>query len=273
MFQIGQIYKRSDIHTKHGGQQQGGISTPKGRPYILLFTGSGEPYGYHDGWDPNKVFHYSGVSHAGDMEFTGGNKAIRDQAKDGKDLHLFEQVSAGRVRYLGCFACNSWHFRQAKDKSGKSRRAIVFHLVPLEEVHVPAVPSHAAPTQLPLDLQPLDELRKKAFASASPAEESSPKKAKRLYYERSEAIRAYVLRRAGSVCEACGKAAPFHRMDGSPYLEPHHTRRRSDGAPDHPRWVGAICPNCHREIHHGVNGESLNRRLEERLGAIELYNI
>lgn len=268
MFEIGRIYKRSDIHAHHGGQHQGGISTPKERPYILLFTGSGEPYGYHDGWYENRVFLYSGVSHVGDMDFTGGNKAIRDHAKDGRDLHLFEQVTMGQVRYLGCFACCSWHFRQAKDKSGKARRAIIFHLVPLE-IPTPVSPSHSPPTQLPLDLQPLGELRKKAFASAAEAEESNPKKAKRLYAERSDALRAYVLRRARGVCEACGKPAPFHRRDGSPYLEPHHTRRLSDGGPDHPRWVGAVCANCHREIHHGLHGDRVNRKLEEHLGAIE----
>ena len=271
MFEIGRVYKRGDIHAEHGGQQQGGISTPKGRPYILLFTGGGEPYGYHDGWDENRVFHYSGVSHVGDMEFTGGNKAVRDHINDGKDLHLFEQIRDGHVRYLGCFVCCSWNFRQAKDKSGKSRRAIIFHLVPREE-HPPTPPSSpSGPTQLPLGLQPLGELRKKALASASPAEESSPKKAKRLYDERSEAIRAYVLNRAGGTCEGCGKPAPFQRRDGTPYLEPHHTRRVSDCGPDHPRWVGAVCPNCHREIHHGLNGERLNRGLEERLGAVEAH--
>ena len=178
-------------------------------------------------------------------------------------------MGKGQVRYIGCFVSNSWNYRHAKDKSGKSRRAIIFHLVPLEEGLAPALSSHSEASQLPLNLQALDELRRKALASASDAVESSPRNAKRLYYERSEAIRTYVLKRAGAVCEACEKVAPFHRKDGSPYLEPHHTRRLSDGGPDHPRWVGAVCPNCHREIHYGVKGKPLNRRLEERLGAIE----
>jgi len=272
VFQVGRVYKRSEIHGKHGGQQQGGISTPRGHPYILLFSGGGEQYGYQDGWDDNRVFLYSGEGQVGDMEFTAGNKAIRDHSKDGKDLQLFEQVKPGRVRYLGCFVCNSWNYRQAKDKSGKSRRAIIFHLVPLEGGHSPVDSPDLAPTQLRLDLQPLDELRRKALAGSRAALESTPRMAKRLYYERSEAIRAYVLRRAGGLCEACAKAAPFHRKDGNPYLEPHHTRRLSDGGPDHPRWVAAVCPNCHREIHHGVNGGALNRSLEERLGAIEHGN-
>ncbi len=269
MFEIGRIYKRRAVQAEHGGQQQGGISTPKGRPYLLLFSGAGQEYGYRDGWDENRVFLYSGEGQVGDMDFTGGNKGIRDHAKDGKDLHLFEQVSAGKVRYLGCFVCCTWNFRQAKDKSGRARRAISFHLVPLGQDVRPAPPIASTPTQMPLDLQALEELRRKALASAAQAEESNPKKSKRLYFERSDAIRGYVLKRAGGVCESCGKPAPFHRKDGSPYLEPHHTRRLSDGGPDHPRWVGAVCPSCHREIHYGVNGESVNRKLVEHLEVLE----
>jgi 5-methylcytosine-specific restriction enzyme A len=46
-------------------------------------------------------------------------------------------------------------------------------------------------------------------------------------------------------------------------------RRLSDGGPDDPRWVAAICPNCHREAHYGENGEELNQQLLERLEIIE----
>jgi predicted HNH restriction endonuclease len=26
--------------------------------------------------------------------------------------------------------------------------------------------------------------------------------------------------------------------------------------------MAAVCPNCHREIHHGTDGRSLNERLQ-----------
>ncbi len=53
MFEIGKIYnRRSDIHSKYGGQEQGGISTPAKFPYIFIFTGNnGEQYGYTDGYN------------------------------------------------------------------------------------------------------------------------------------------------------------------------------------------------------------------------------
>ncbi|MGK5511732.1 HNH endonuclease [Brevibacillus formosus] len=51
------------------------------------------------------------------------------------------------------------------------------------------------------------------------------------------------------MCEACGSEAPFKTAKGGPFLEVHHRRRLSDGGPDHPEWVAAICPNCHRRCH------------------------
>jgi 5-methylcytosine-specific restriction protein A len=99
--------------------------------------------------------------------------------------------------------------------------------------------------------------------------DADPREAKRLYRARSAAVRKYVLARADGACEVCGDQAPFSRRDGTPYLEPHHTRRLSDGGPDHPRWVAAICPNCHREIHHGAEGEEKNRTLQARLAELE----
>ena len=59
------------------------------------------------------------------------------------------------------------------------------------------------------------------------------------------------------------------RADGSPYLEPHHIRRLADDGPDHPRWVAAVCPTCHRHIHHGAGGPEMNASLAEAVGRIK----
>ncbi len=53
------------------------------------------------------MFRYSGGGQLGGMKFTGGKKAIRDAAKDGKDLHLFRQGGRGHVQYVGCLSCSS----------------------------------------------------------------------------------------------------------------------------------------------------------------------
>lgn len=63
--------------------------------------------------------------------------------------------------------------------------------------------------------------------------------------------------------------APFTTSAGAPYLEVHHTRRLSDNGPDDPRWVAAIHPVVHREIHFGEKGDELNAALIEKLKHIE----
>ena len=43
------LNRRAELHSRYGGQQHGGISTPKDAPLIFLFAGEiGSPYGYCD---------------------------------------------------------------------------------------------------------------------------------------------------------------------------------------------------------------------------------
>jgi len=79
-----------------------------------------------------------------------------------------------------------------------------------------------------------------------------------LGFRRSAHVIVAVLRRANGVCEQCGRAAPFtRRSDGSPFLEVHHRTPLSQGGEDTIANASALCPNCHREAHHGLQeGES-----------------
>jgi 5-methylcytosine-specific restriction protein A len=106
-------------------------------------------------------------------------------------------------------------------------------------------------------------------AVAAQKEGGQPTKGSRNLYVRSRRVRDYVLLRAGGKCELCSAPAPFLKPDGKPYLEPHHTTRVSDGGPDYPLHVGALCPSCHREIHFGQYGAERNAELQARLRQIE----
>ena len=114
---------------------------------------------------------------------------------------------------------------------------------------------------------PLDELRQRA--SRTVGSQPNASEAKRRTYERSEDLRVYVRRRADGLCEGCGSPAPFMTARGHPYLEPHHTRRLSDGGPDDYHHVIALCPTCHRRVHHAADGENYNGELRLKLEAIE----
>ncbi|WP_184003154.1 MULTISPECIES: HNH endonuclease signature motif containing protein [unclassified Paraburkholderia] len=72
-------------------------------------------------------------------------------------------------------------------------------------------------------------------------------------FRRNPDVIAEVLFRADGICESCRRPAPFKRIDGRPYLEVHHHRPLADGGDDTVENAIALCPNCHRERHHGAN--------------------
>jgi hypothetical protein len=72
-FQRGKTYRRAELHRQFGGQERGGISTPKEHPIIMLFTGeTGEQFGYSDGWTEDGIFYYTGEGQIGPMTFERG---------------------------------------------------------------------------------------------------------------------------------------------------------------------------------------------------------
>lgn len=148
------------------------------------------------------------------------------------------------------------------------RHGIRFHLVPADAATNETVGADVEDVE---DDGPtsMADLRQRALDAATATSERKTGDAARSYYARSRTVARYVLARAAGVCESCREPAPFKRRNGTPYLEPHHTRRRADNGPDHPKWVGAICPTCHRRIHHGADGAQVNAELMTRIAALE----
>jgi 5-methylcytosine-specific restriction protein A len=272
MFEKGRVYRRNQLHREWDGerelQRQGGILTPRGQPFIVLVTGArGQRYGYEDEWVEG-VFHYYGAGQHGPMKWVRGNRAIRDS---GKDIHLFEDVTGG-IRYWGQLDYAGWEYRTGTpDRAGRRRRAIVFFLTPHEgdagEEPEGAL-THRRRRRDPRWSKSLTEMRRRARRRRKPR---GAREAKRLGHERSRDVAVYVLMRANGSCEGCGTEGPFRTraLPERPYLEPHHVERLSDGGPDHPARVIALCPNCHRRVHHGVDGDEYNAALKRRLRQIE----
>ena len=236
-FEIGRTYnRRADIHGRFGGQQQGGIVTPAQHPLVIVITGEeGLAHGYADRYRPDGVFEYFGEGQVGDMQMRAGNRAIADHSAQGKGLLLFRKAGAG-LRFEGEMVCEGHHIELAPDRTGAERNAIVFELRTLDAV---LASEHVEPSGPGLSLE---ELRRTALAAATQGSQT-PSSSRRTVYQRGKDVRYYVIARANGNCEGCDDPAPFHRLDGTPYLEPHHLRRLSDGGPDHPAHVIALCPN------------------------------
>lgn len=261
----GQIYhRRADIHAVYKGQQQGGICTPAQAPLVMIFMGeAGEAFGYHDGFREDGVLWYTGEGQRGEMQMVRGNLAIREHSNQGKHLLVFEQSGKGTVRFLGEAAYIGHHTEMRPDGDGRPRQAVVFELEMLVEPQ-PTNETSAPGPERRRDLwkSPLADVLQRAVAPTTARE---PRMRHTQVRDRSQAVRIYVLRRADGMCEGCERPAPFLDPHGRPYLEPHHLHRLADGGPDHPHWVIALCPTCHRRVHYAGDGKQYNRELSDRM--------
>lgn len=112
-----------------------------------------------------------------------GNRAVRDHAIDGRDLHLFEKVPPAHLRYRGQFVCAGHEtVPGVPDVNGSPRNAIAFQLVPA--VGDDADEQTAAAEIAGLSLE---ELRRAALSA--PSEGDTSTEAKRKTYKRSAAVR------------------------------------------------------------------------------------
>lgn len=87
-------------------------------------------------------------------------------------------------------------------------------------------------------------------------------------YSRDTQVKDWILSQAKGVCECCSKPAPFKGTDGAMYLEVHHVRQLAEEGSDTIDNTVALCPNCHRELHYGVDREKLVDRLYQSIGRL-----
>ena len=129
--EIGQEYKRTELHKFYGGQARGGISTPSNSKYIFIiaYKNSGKDFGYEDGWDDKKNFYfYTGEGQVKDMEFIRGNKAIRDHQENKKKILLFQETKETYIKLEAEMFFIDYQYIQTIDREGNNRRAIQFRL-------------------------------------------------------------------------------------------------------------------------------------------------
>ena len=129
----GQSIRRVELHEQYGGRRQGGISPSKVSPNVFLFTdpSRGEQHGYlYDGWREDGLFHYTGEGQLGDQQMVQGNRTVRDQAEEGRELHVFE-VRGGTATHMDEFEYVDHYLADAPETGdGPIRSVIVFRLRP-----------------------------------------------------------------------------------------------------------------------------------------------
>lgn len=88
-------------------------------------------------------------------------------------------------------------------------------------------------------------------------------------FVRNPYVVAAAIMRSKGKCEMPGCTCTlFHRDDGSPYLEVHHIVPLAEGGDDTLINAAALCPHCHRKLHHGANRSSERRVLHRHITSL-----
>lgn len=87
---------------------------------------------------------------------------------------------------------------------------------------------------------------------------------------RNDYVVAAVLLRSKRKCEMPNCTCElFLRDDDSSYLEVHHIVPLSEGGDDTFINAAALCPHCHREVHHGKNRHALRDSLRAHVETLD----
>lgn len=89
-------------------------------------------------------------------------------------------------------------------------------------------------------------------------------------FVRDPAVKAWVLRAAGGICEGCAAPAPFKDRQGFPYLEVHHVMLLASGGSDRVSNAVAVCPNCHRRCHFALDRDEFKLSLYEKIARLRI---
>ncbi|WP_271270522.1 HNH endonuclease [Aliamphritea hakodatensis] len=262
----GRLYKRSHLHDLWGGSRQSGIAPSAKQKVVFIFTGeSGEQHGYEDRW-VDGVFRYAGEGQRGDMALNSNNMSIIGHVAAGKDLLLFKQADKrSYVTFEGQMIYTGHDTTRGVDTDGNERELIIFDLVPIEEM------ASTSNSELENEVDEIDDLgRLRELAMEAATWSGKSKDVQKQYYRRSFAVKNYALRRAAGSCESCKLPAPFETTQNAPYLEVHHVNKLSDGGPDHPDFVIALCPNCHRKAHYSKFAAEYNLELKAKLATLSV---
>lgn len=259
-------YARAEaIDERFGSSAQGWVSAPETAPYVFVFAQPSRvrTAPAHAG-ALGSVIEVIGEEQRGNAPFTAANTAIRDHAADSRDLFLFQGDGAGTpYTFVGELVCAGWRRQPIGRWEGGHHDAIVFSLVDFQATSIRSTtatnPSSAA----------LATLRAEAYAALPVPEVDADTDIIRSAYERSLAIRDYVLARSVGRCESCVSPTPLRGIDGAACLQSHHMRRQSDGGPDDPQALVALCPDCHRRVHSDQDGKDLNHHLAQLVHRLE----
>lgn len=138
VLQPGDEVLRAALHAAYGGQEQGGICTPRSIPDVFIFTDpdKGAKYGYDkfEGLREDGNYSYTGEGQVGNQVIDKrGNASLVRSAAQGRVIRLF-RTKKTYATYVGSFTLGTPAYWESTipDVNGNSRRGYIFNLEPID---------------------------------------------------------------------------------------------------------------------------------------------
>jgi len=270
-FKYKQWYKwKNDVAIPYNlGISTSGIIAPRNSEYIFMRTGNwGDQNYFTDHWDKESGYYlFVGSGSPGAMKTNGVNGIVIDQPINGKIILLFYSPSAGHeYQYWGEFLCCEHEFISINPNLPIEKQVLILKLAPIT---VPIAVSD------PAIISAQTEAARNLAWSRPPTGNKNPEFIiinNQTLFKRIAILRGFALNRANGVCEYCNTFAPFLDKKSMPYLEAHHILPLAEHGEDEWYNMVALCPNCHRNAHVGIDSQHIRETLQHRILQIRKTN-
>lgn len=268
---INGVYTNDVIAKVFKCSKQGGMRKSNTTNTLVLISKQTGSSVYHDTWVDN-MLHYTGMGQEGDQKLDfAQNRTLKDSAKNGVTVHLFEVFKDTEYTYAGIIELAGLPYKASEPDRNNTKRIV--YKFPLKLKTSEYCPNNETLIQNEKKLEKsisrktIQEIKELAIEKSKLNEKKNlVRKVSTYNYERSLVIREYVKELANGICQLCDNKAPFE-VKGKPFLHVHHIEYLSEGGEDTIENAIAVCPNCHAKIHQlelKEDKEKLLRKVQER---------
>lgn len=268
---INGVYTNDVIAKVFKCSKQGGMRKSNTTNTLVLISKQTGSSVYHDTWVDN-MLHYTGMGQEGDQKLDfAQNRTLKDSAKNGVTVHLFEVFKDTEYTYAGIIELAGLPYDAIEPDRNNTKRIV--YKFPLKLKTSEYCPNNETLIQNEKKLEKsisrktIQEIKELAIEKSKLNEKKNlVRKVSTYNYERSLVIREYVKELANGICQLCDNKAPFE-VKGKPFLHVHHIKYLSNGGTDTIENAIAVCPNCHAKIHQlelKEDKEKLLRKVQER---------
>ena len=275
--QVGEQFKdRIEVWSLFGGQWVQGVTKFENEEIVNVFFDEDGPYADEIDHETGAV-EYRGKGLTGEQKLTEGNLLLENARLNKSAIRFWYKPSKGNWVFKNWMAVVDRDNIEEEDVQGNLAKRFLWYLEPVVSADKELWPIEL--TQAPIRDISIDEviLVKNSrnlladYARIAKELEDNPTtlaaslKPRTPQPRRRKRAKDIVVARAEGKCEndQCTGMPPDVKKDGTPLFQVDHIIQLSDGGPDQPDNMIALCPNCHTAKTLGRNKTEMTTRLKK----------